>query len=139
MNYTPGQIERAKKNYNAMLQIRTVASYEPQYIGWATAEQRCDYHNSIVTAILGGDFALAKEWKLFFLNEEVKATRKQCESKAKLAANKEASASVLEPIRAIKKITAFGEWLNTKGNPFRGQFFSKKYTQESVAAYLQTL
>ena len=106
MEYTAKQIENAKKNYNAMLVLRTIESYEPQYIGWATAEQRCEYHNRIVTEILAGNKELEKEWKLFFLNEEVKKDQKLDESKAKLIANKEASADVLAPIKSIKKFYA---------------------------------
>lgn len=58
---------------------------------------------------------------------------------AKKAENKAASADILAPIVAAKKITAFGQWLNTGGNPFRSQHFSKKYTQEAVNAFLQTI
>lgn len=139
MEYTAKQIENAKANYNAMLVIRTVESYEPQYIGWNTAEQRCEFHNSIVTSILGGNKELEKEWKLFFLKEEVKADQKAAESKAKLAANKEASADILAPIKAAKKLGDFGKWLNTSGNPFRKQHFNKKYTVEAVNEFLQTI
>ena len=139
MEYTAKQIENAKKNYNAMLVLRTVESYEPQYIGWATAEQRCEHHNRIVTEILSGNKELEKEWKLFFLNEEVKKDQKIAESKAKLIANKEASADVLAPIKSIKKLGDFGKWLNTSGNQFRKEHFSKKYTAESVNAFLATL
>ena len=65
MEYTAKQIENAKRNYNSMLVLRTVESYEPQYIGWAAAEQRCEYHNRIVSQILAGNKELEKEWKLF--------------------------------------------------------------------------
>jgi len=136
MEYTSIQIENAKRAYNAMLVERTVESYEPQYIGWAAAEQRCEYHNRIVASILAGNKELEKEWKLFFLNEEVKADQKAAESKAKLAANKEASADILAPIKEAKRIVEFGKWLNTSGNPFRKQHFSKKYTQEAVNLFL---
>jgi len=136
MNYTSIQIENAKRAYNAMLVERTVESYEPQYIGWAAAEQRCEYHNRIVAEIKAGNKELEKEWKLFFLNEEVKADQKAAESKAKLAANKEASADILAPIKEAKRIVEFGKWLNTAGNPFRKQHFSKKYTQEAVNLFL---
>jgi hypothetical protein len=54
-----------------MLVIRTVETYEPQYIGWAAAEQRCEYHSNIVREIKAGNIALANEWKKFFLIEEV--------------------------------------------------------------------
>lgn len=58
---------------------------------------------------------------------------------AKKAENKAAAADILAPIVAAKKITAFGNWLNTGGNPFRSQHFSKKYTQEAVNQFLQTI
>lgn len=136
MNYTAKQIENAKRNYTSFLKVRTVESFEPQYIGWNAAEQRCEFHNNIVNEILNGNVELEKKWKLFYLTEEVKADQKASESKAKLNANKEASADVLAPIKAAKKIGEFRKWLNTPGNPFRKEHFSKKYTQESVNAFL---
>ena len=139
MEYTAKQIENAKASYKAMLVIKTVESYEPQYIGRNTAEHRCEFHNNIVTSILAGNKELEKEWKLFFLTEEVKADQKAAESKAKLTANKEASADILAPIKSAKKLGDFGKWLNTSGNPFRNQHFNKKYTLEAVNAFLQTI
>lgn len=139
MKYTQSQIDNAKRAYNAMMVIRTVESYNPELIGWAAAEQRCDYHNNIVREILAGNKELEREWKLFFLNEEVKKDRKAAESKAKLAANKEASADIIAPIKALRKLGEFGRWLNTPGNEFRKQHFSKKYTVEAVNAFLATL
>jgi hypothetical protein len=136
MEYTAKQIENAKRNYNAFLTIRTVESFEPEFIGWAAAEQQCDFHNKLVTEILKGNKEVEKEWKLFYLKQEVKSDRKAAESKAKLAANKEASGDVLAPIKAAKRIGEFGKWLNTSGNPFRKEHFSKNYTQESVNAFL---
>jgi hypothetical protein len=139
MEYTAKQIENAKRNYNAMLKIQTLADYDLENIGRNTAEQRMDYHNRIVREILSGNKELEKEWKLFFLKEEVKADQKAAESKAKLNANKEASADILAPIKEMKKIGEFSKWLNTAGNKFRKEHFSKKYTQESVNAFLSTL
>jgi hypothetical protein len=136
MTYTTQQIENAKANYTNFLKVRTVESYEPQYIGWSAAEQRCEFHNNIVTSILAGNKELEKEWKLFFLNEQVKSDRKAAESKTKLEANKTASADILAPIKAAKKIGEFGKWLNTSGNKFRTQHFSKKYTIEAVNAFM---
>ena len=136
MQYTEKQIESAKISYNAMLVIRTVESFEPQYIGWAAAQQRCDYHNQIVTSILNGDKQLEKKWKQFFLDEVVKAELQLAQSKAKKQANKEASADILAPIKEAKRIVEFGKWLNKSGNPFRKQHFSKNYTQEAVNAFL---
>ena len=139
MEYTAKQIENAKRNYNAMLKMQTLADYDVENIGRNTAEQRMDYHNRIVSEILAGNKELEKEWKMFFLKEEVKADQKAEESKARLASNKEASADILAPIKEMKKIGEFGKWLNTSGNNFRKEHFSKKYTQESVNAFLETL
>lgn len=136
MTYTAQQIENAKRAYFSMLKFRTVASYQPEYIGTSVAEQRCEFHNNIVSQILAGNKELEREWKQFFLTQEVKADQKIAESNAKKAANKEASADILAPIKAAKKLVAFGQWLNTGGNKFRSQHFSKKYTQEAVNAFL---
>lgn len=139
MEYTAKQIENAKRNYNSMLRIHTLADYDVENIGRNTAEQRMDYHNRIVSEILAGNKELEKEWKLFFLKEEVKADQKAEASKAKLTANKEASADILAPIKTAKKLGDFGKWLNTAGNPFRKQHFNKKYTVEAVNEFLATI
>ena len=139
MEYTAKQIENAKRNYNSMLKMQTLSDYDVENIGRNTAEQRMDYHNRIVSDIRNGNKELEREWKLFFLKEEVKADQKLEESKAKIKANKEASADILAPIKEMKKIGEFGKWLNTYGNKFRKEHFSKKYTQESVNAFLSTL
>jgi len=139
MNYSAKQIENAKKAYNSMLQFRTVESYQPEFIGYSAAEQRCEYHNRIVSEIKAGNKEIEKEWKLFFLNEEVKKDQKSEISKAKITANKEASADILSPIKEMKKIGEFGKWLNTSGNKFRNQHFNKKYTIEAVNTFLSTL
>ena len=139
MEYTAKQIENAKRNYNAMLKMQTLSDYDVENIGRNTAEQRMDYHNRIVSEILAGNKELEKEWKLFFLKEEVKADQKAAESKAKLAANKDASADILAPIKELRKLGDFGKWLNTAGNPFRKQHFNKKYTVEAVNEFLSTL
>ena len=139
MEYTAKQIENAKRAYNSFLQFTTVEAQNPEIVGRNAAEQRSEYHNNIVSIINNGNKELEKEWKLFFLNEEVKADIKANESKAKLIANKEASADILAPIKSIKKLGEFGKWLNTAGNPFRKQHFNKKYTIEAVNAFLETL
>lgn len=138
-DYTEKQIENAKRSYNAMLVIRTVESFEPQFIGWASAQQRCDFHNKIVSGILSGNKELEREWKLFFLQEEVKKDSKLSESKEKRSYNRAASSDILTPIKSAKKLVEFGNWLNTKGNQFRKEHFTKKYTQESVNSFLQTI
>jgi hypothetical protein len=139
MEYTAKQIENAKRNYNEMMRLHTLADYEVEIIGLNTAEQRMEYHNSIVTAIRNGNKELEREWKLFFLKEEVKKDQKIAESKAKLAANKAASADILEPIKKMRKLGEFGKWLNTPGNQFRKQHFNKKYTVEAVNTFLATI
>ena len=139
MIYSPKQIENAKRNYNSFLKIETLADYDVETIGSNTAYQRMDYHNRIVSEIKAGKKELEKEWKLFFLREEVKADQKADESKAKKAANKEASSDVLSEVKGLRKLGDFGKWLNTSGNPFRKQHFNKKYSQEAVNGFLQTL
>lgn len=139
MNYTAKQIENAKRNYNAMLKLHTLADYEVEITGLNTATQRMDFHNREVTRIWNGDVETIKYWKKFFLNEEVKRDQKSAESKAKLEANKNASADILAPIKISKKLGDFGKWLNDSKNPFRKQHFSKKYTSEAVNAFLATL
>lgn len=139
MTYTATQIESAKRAYLSFLQYTTVSAQKPEIVGTSQAEQRAEYHNSIVSKIKSGDDELAKEWKLFFLKEAAKAEEKELDRKEKLASNKAASADILAPIKAAKKLVAFGEWLNTSGNKFRKEHFSKKYTAESVSAFLLTL
>lgn len=139
MEYTAKQIENAKRNYNAFLKFHTLAYYDVEIIGRNTAEQRMEYHNRMVNDIRNGNKELEREWKLFFLKEEVKADEKLAASKAKLKANKEASADILAPIKKMRKLGEFGKWLNTPGNPFRKQHFNKKYTVEAVNKFLQTL
>jgi hypothetical protein len=139
MNYTAKQIENAKRKYTNFLRPVTAYNFQIEVIGMNEAESRAEYHNSIVAKINAGDKELEKEWKLFFLKEEVKADAKASASREKLQANKEASADVLEPIKSLKKIGEFGKWLNNSKNPFRKEHFSKKYTQASVTAFLATL
>lgn len=136
MQYTESQIARAKSAYGQFLSLRSIESYDPEHIGYNEAEQRCNYHNAIVNGIMSGDKALEREWKNYFLMEVLKADAAANRQAQKLAANKAASADILAPIKAAKKLVAFGQWLNTAGNPFRSQHFSKKYTAEAVAAFL---
>jgi len=139
MKYTPKQIENAKRNYNSFLTYKTAKQDVNYSINPFEAERRVDFHNKIVADIKKGNKELEREWKLFFLNEEVKADQKAEASKAKLAANKAASVEVLAAIKELKKLGEFGKWLNTSGNPFRKQHFNKKYTVEAVNAFLATL
>lgn len=137
--YTDKQIKNAKENYNRFLKFETANNYEVSVIGMQEAERRAENHNKIVSAILNGDKALEKKWKIFFLDEELKADAKKEASKRKLNENKEASADILEPVKKLRKLGEFGKWLNTAGNPYRKQHFSKKYTAEAVEEFLKTL
>lgn len=139
MEYTAKQIENAKRNYNSFLKLETAQDESCYTVNPFEAERRAEFHNKIVTDIKNGNKELEKEWKRFFLNEEVKADQKAEASKAKLTANKEASADILAPIKEMKKLGEFGKWLNTSGNPYRKQHFNKKYTIEAVNAFLATL
>jgi len=139
MNYSETQIKKAKESYNSFMQFTTVEAQQPEIVGINEAEQRSEYHNNIVTSIRNGNKELEKKWKLFFLSEEVKYEQKAAESKAKLKANKKASADILAPIKSLKKLGDFGKWLNDSSNPFRKQHFNKKYTSEAVDAFLETL
>lgn len=139
MKYTVKQIENAKRNYNNCLTLHTLANYDISTIGENEAYNRMEFHNNKVNEILGGNKELEKKEKLWLLNEEVKKDQKSNKSKAKLQANKSASADILAPIKELKKIGAFGKWLNNSSNSFRKQHFNKKYTIESVNAFLETL
>lgn len=139
IDYTPSQIERAKSKYLEFLKERKVTYDDIQTVGRAEAENRVAFHNKIVQAIADGNKELEKEWKFFFLNEELKRDQKEAETKAKLLANKTASADILTPIKELRKIVEFGKWLNTAGNPYRSQHFTKKYTKEAVDAFLNQI
>jgi hypothetical protein len=57
--------------------------------------------------------------------------------KRKLAANKVASANVLTSIKSAgKKLGDYYQWLNTKGNKYRSEYFSKKYSFNSANEFL---
>lgn len=136
-NYTPEQIERAKAKYHQWLQYKCIYDYEYKVIGRGEAERRCEFHNNLVDEIRKGNTQLEREWKLSFLRDEVEADWKREATKAKLAANKAASADVLAAIKSAgKKLGDYYKWLNTQGNAYRSEFFSKKYTVKSVNAYL---
>jgi len=139
MIYTAIQIENAKANYSRFLQYTTAQSDANYSVNPFEAERRAEYSNRIVTDILNGNKELETKWKLFFLTEEVKKDQKENENKAKLNANKEASADILAPIKALKKLGEFGKWLNNSSNQFRKQHFNKVYTTTAVNEFLATL
>ncbi len=137
MKYTDKQIQTAKRNYTNFVRYTTVSEQHPELVGYATAEQRASYHNNIVDQIRNGNKEVIAEWKQFFLNEAVKADQKRNSSKEKKAANKAASSDILKQVKeAGKNLGDYYRWLNTKGNPYRKEHFSKKYTQESVNEFL---
>lgn len=135
MTYTTTQIENAKVNYTTFLKVETIADYDVATIGMNTAEQRSEFHNKIVNGILAGNKELEKEWKTFFLNEQVKSDRKATESKAKLDANKSASADILAPIKAAKKLGEYYIFVKSTKR-FASEFFSKRFSHASVNAFL---
>jgi hypothetical protein len=56
---------------------------------------------------------------------------------SKIAANKSASSDVLAAVKSAgKKLGDYYKWLNTYGNEYRSEFFSKKYSQNSVNSFL---
>lgn len=136
MTYTEKQIENAKKEYSNFLKTHTLSDYDVSVIGKNTAEQRMDYHNRIVSEILAGNKELEKEWKLFFLKEEVRADQKITETKAKLSANKAATQPVLDFVKSNgHKLADYYEFLK-KNKKYAREFYSKKYTSESASAFL---
>ena len=139
MEYSKKQIENAKAKYSEFLQLQTASQDVNYNSNPFEAERQAEHHNNVVNKILSGDKELEREWKMFFLKEEVKQEQKLSDSKTKLNANKEASADILAPIKEIKKIGAFGKWLNTPNNPYRKQHFNKKYTSEAVNEFLKTI
>jgi len=139
MKYTSKQIENAKVKYNNYLKFETAENQSCFAMNPFEAERRAEYHNNLVSEILDGNKEIEKGWKLFFLNEEVRKDQKNEASKAKLLANKEASSDILSPIKSIKKLGAFGKWLNNSKNSYRKQHFNKNYTVQAVNAFLETL
>ena len=137
MNYSEKQIENAKKAYNDFLKYRSVESFEPQYIGYAAAEQRAAYHNKLVKDILSGNKDLEKEWKLFFLKQEVKADQKALEIKSKLAGNKAATQSVLDLVKSNGfKLADYYAFLK-KNKKYAKEFYSKKFSAESAKEFMK--
>lgn len=75
----------------------------------------------------------------FYLETIKKQSRKIKESKRKRLENKLASSVVLSSIKeAGLKLGDYYSWLNTSGNPYRKEHFSKKYTQESANKFMES-
>jgi len=139
MTYTTNQISKAKSNYISFLRFGTAQNESCYTINPFEAERRSEFHNSLVSKIQNGNKELEREWKLFFLTEEVKHDQKAANSKAKLQANKDDSSDILAPVKSLKKLGEFGKWLNNSSNQYRKQHFNKYYTIEAVNAFLETL
>ena len=70
-----------------------------------------------------------------YMKEDLKAKR----SKEKLKLNKEGSKDVLAHIKnSGRKLGDYYKWLNTSGNKYRKEHFSKKYTNESANEFLKS-
>jgi hypothetical protein len=138
MTYTAQQIERAKAKYTAFLQVRTFAWYQDQVngIGYNACVQKMEFHNSQVEAILNGDKELEREIKLEFLQYEVDADQKAEAQKEKLAANKAKSSDVLAQVKAAGKLLKDYYAFVKSNKKFASEFYSKKFTQLSVNAFL---
>lgn len=134
--YTQQQIDNARRSYNSFMIKRNLADYDVDTIGYNEAVTRMDDHNNLVDAIAAGNIDLERKWKTFFLHEEVKRDQKLAASKTKLAANKEASSDVLSQVKAAgKKLGDYYSFVKSN-KQFAREFFSKKFTQQSVSAFL---
>jgi len=59
------------------------------------------------------------------------------ESKNKLKSNKDNAKQHTDRIKSSgRKLGDYYKWLNTKGNPYRKEAFNKKYSADSVSAFL---
>jgi hypothetical protein len=134
--FTPDQIERAKKAYNAFLHYRSISDYNIDCIGIQEAKRRVEFANNEISEILNGNKELERKWKMFFLNEELKKDRKIAENKAKLAANKEATQSVLDYVKSNGyKLADYYQFLKSN-KKFAKEFYSKKYTMGSANEFM---
>lgn len=104
--YTESQIKKAKSNYESFLNYESLRDYDVDTIGRNEATNRMEYHNRIVSQILGGNKELEREWKLWFLNQEVKKDRKSAERKTKKQKNNISAEELRANCLAIKKIFA---------------------------------
>jgi hypothetical protein len=134
--FTPDQIERAKKAYNAFLHFRSVNDYNIENIGIQEAKRRVEFANNEISEIFHGNKELERKWKMFFLNEELKKDRKIAENKAKLAANKEATQSVLDLVKSNGyKLADYYSFLKSN-KKYAKEFYSKRYTMESANEFM---
>jgi hypothetical protein len=134
--FTPDQIERAKKAYNAFLHYVKVSDYDIEDMSINEINVIVDHANNEISEILNGNRELERKWKMFFLNEELRKDRKIAENKAKLAANKEATQSVLDYVKSNGyKLADYYQFLKTT-KKYAKEFYSKKYTMESANEFM---
>jgi hypothetical protein len=131
--YTESQIARAKAKYeNAFAYYHTTSNYNVASIGMTEAHYRADYHNQQVDLIKAGDKDTVRYWKLFFLNQEFDADLKA----TRLAAAREEGKNNLAKVKAAgKKMADYYNFVKNHKRYSR-EFYSKKYTAESVDAFL---
>jgi hypothetical protein len=134
--FTPDQIARAERAYNAFLHFRSVSDYNVENIGIQEAKRRVEFANNEISEILNGNKELELKWKMFFLNEELRKDRKIAENKSKLAANKEATQSVLDYVKSNGyKLADYYQFLKTT-KKYAKEFYSKKYTMGSANEFM---
>jgi hypothetical protein len=134
--FTLDQIERAERAYKAFLHFRSVSDYNIECIGIQEAERRVNFANNEISEILNGNKDIERKWKMFFLNEELKKDRKIAENKAKLAANKEATQSILDLVKSNGyKLADYYQFLKTT-KKYAKEFYSKKFTMESANEFM---
>lgn len=104
--YTQTQIEKAKYNYQSFLNYESLRDYDVATIGRNEASNRMEYHNRIVSQILGGNKELEREWKLWFLNQEVKKDRNAAERKIKKQKNNISAEEIRANCLATKQLFA---------------------------------
>jgi hypothetical protein len=139
MEYTEKEIATAKANYTAWLKFRTVESYDIHIIGSNAAHWRCDAHNAAVRAILNGDKAVEREWKLSFLELAVKQTMAAGYRKSKR--ERKAAKDAKNPYKQLTddQKTAYLFWLKDENCKYHRESISRVYTGRSVAAFLESI
>jgi hypothetical protein len=134
--FTPDQIERAEKAYRAFLHYVKVSDYDIEDMSINEINVIVDHANNEISEILNGNKELERKWKMFFLNEELRKDRKIAENKAKLAANKEATQSVLDLVKSNGyKLADYYQFLKTT-KKYAKEFYSKKFTMESANEFM---
>lgn len=121
---------------NPILNSRSISKYGE----YGLDQRRTDYTDKQLWAI---SYELMKNKKYTNklgekkYSERIKAERKKMEQKTKLSSNKSASQPFLDMIKQKnRKLGDYYKWLNTRDNKYRKEYFNKKYSLESVKAFL---